>query len=157
MKFKVVLLFFTSLFLVIFFAGCEKERGPISVSAEITPTPAKSGSTVTLKVEVVNQASEEGFFKQAESVSIQNIHYHSEFASGPRQYMGYSNNQYFSPSTGSVEPGSSLTVLKEQFTVQNEDWEEDVKYNCFVEVTSNGGEDRDQFSYTILDRTDSNQ
>lgn len=136
--------------IVMLFAGCEEEKGPINVNAEMTPSVAKSGEHITLKVKVTNQASGGSFFTQAESVRIQEIIFHEEFASGPRQYRGYMRNLFPSPSTKTVSPGSSAIVLSKTFKVENTDYEEDLKIKGFVEVkTYSAGSDRDEFIYTI--------
>lgn len=154
MRFKNIIFAVIVIATTILVLGCETEKGPISVDTEMKPSVAKDGEHITLKVKVTNHASGGEIFKQAEPVTIKQILWHEEFASGPQQYMGaILKNQFPNPSTKSVAPGSTEIILSKTFSVENTDYEKDLKIKGFVEVeTYSGGSDKDEFMYTVEHR-----
>lgn len=127
-------LFSTTLFVI----NCSKEKpGPISVDVNISPSVVENGEAARLEVTVTNMGGE---------VEIERVYAKEEIISG--SYSG----QYFE---GDL-PLSNTTInahgTEEIYATEHPLYNftgEDVKVQLTVTVYSNGGNDEDEFVYTI--------
>lgn len=141
--------YFIFLLLLPFLTKCETEKGPINTDVVVSPSTLSHGNNGTVEIDVTNQASDDGLFKTAESISINSIHGEEEIIDGPSDYIGETYSVDLSASTSSVDPAATETVVSETFQATNT-FTQSFTLKLTITVDSDGGSDSDSFTYTIL-------
>jgi len=125
--------------------GCKESPGPISVESTVMPSTVQSGNNIYLEAKVTNYGGK---------VTIDRVKGYEEIISG--WATGQSGSGNFPITNYEIDAHSTETIFSDAATVYNippygtPSGMENLTFKMTVEVESDGGDDSDACTYTVL-------